>query len=322
MIPNRNKILIIFDEGTFRFVRRIAKHFSKHNNIYNWPISTTEYDFNDVIFDNYDIIIILLSSNLPEGDYSLQLLSFIGGYNLRHPNKLIISYFDNKDLDEQLTEHVTLLDSPIIIKNESGNKDFGKSIISAIDERIDDHFTQEFLEEKKALEMKEAIKTSSDQHLAPIKEELEKREAALENSAKWWFGFGYIFLVLGLAAPFVLYYFSDNLKLDIYPTLILYSVKSIVFVLLAISLSKYASTLGKAYMNESRKVADRRHAISFGEFALKVTTEPIPTSELKDIFKEWNINGNSSFMPGTTDDHDPKILEKVKDIVLAIKGKA
>ena len=74
-------------------------------------------------------------------------------------------------------------------------------------------------------------------------------------------------------------------------------------------------------MNESQKISDRKHAISFGEFALKVSKDPIKYQELNELFKEWNINGNSSFMPGTVEDHDPKLLEKVKDIILAIKGK-
>jgi hypothetical protein len=213
-----------------------------------------------------------------------------------------------------------LIDSNVFNKAELGSR-LEIYIYNTITHIIDKYDFRRYYQQYKDLEIKKNIEKSASEHLTPVSTELQNREINLENSAKFWFRLGYASLAVALLAPIIIYVINPAIDLNSLPTVIFYSIKSVIIVLLAISLSKYASSLARAYMNESRKVADRRHAISFGEFALKVSTEPIQTAELKDIFKEWNIIGNSSFLSSQTEDHDPKLLEKVKDIILAVRGK-
>jgi len=73
-------------------------------------------------------------------------------------------------------------------------------------------------------------------------------------------------------------------------------------------------------MSESLKIADRIHAISFGKFYLQVFNQQINPGEIKDIFRDWNINNQSNNFSTQTTDYDPKLFDKVLDIVAKIKG--
>lgn len=73
-------------------------------------------------------------------------------------------------------------------------------------------------------------------------------------------------------------------------------------------------------MNESLKIADRQHAISFGKFYLQVVNE-IEPNDLKEIFRDWNISNRSSFYDQNPNDFDPKVLENFISLIKNIKEK-
>jgi len=314
-----NKTLLIYGAPLYPVAKKLLESLST-DIIPNWSFDVDHFStFNEETLNQFETIILLVpSSSLEKSDF-FNKISFIGDFYLRHPYKLIISFFTNEGWSDSLYQKLPFFEHIIFNNNPSLNNT--DELTTRIQASFDKHTLESQNNYKRIVELKKTIEDSSSQHLEPIRKDLKERATSLEKSAQNWFVAGFIFLIAALIAPFIILFFTNSLSSEDYPSLILYTIKSVVFVLLAISLSKYASNLGRSYMNESQKISDRKHAISFGEFALKVSKDPIKYQELNELFKEWNINGNSSFMPGTVEDHDPKLLEKVKDIILAIKGK-
>ncbi|MGV3588559.1 MAG: hypothetical protein ACO1OF_16255 [Adhaeribacter sp.] len=315
----KSKILLMYDEDFYSTAKEVTGILYFDNPTTSLPINVYDHTgLNDNIFEKFEIVTFLLMEKSLDDSVVLQRLDYFIKLYHRKPNNLIIPIIGGESVTNSLFSKIPFSDPEIFDINDDG-PELSSKISNTIKSRIKNYFTEKDYIQRKAEEIKQHIEKSAAEHLTPISDELKEREKSLEKSATIWFWAGYLSLASALGAPFIVKYFSGDLSN--YPALIYYSVKSLVFVLLAISLSKYASNLARAFMNESRKVADRRHAISFGEFALKVSSEPIQIPELKELFKEWNISGNSSFLPGTTDDHDPKLMDKIKEIILAIKGK-
>ena len=89
-----------------------------------------------------------------------------------------------------------------------------------------------------------------------------------------------------------------------------------------LAIAKLAFTLGKSYMVESLRSADRSHAISFGEFYLKSYGNDSEWSELKEAFQHWNIDSGSVFSDQKTADFDPKMIETAMALAKLMTDKA
>ena len=98
--------------------------------------------------------------------------------------------------------------------------------------------------------------------------------------------------------------------------------KSIIVIGLLIAVSKYVFTLGKSFMHESLRNADRIHAISFGEFYLKAYGDKIGNhTEIKEIFQEWNIDKPSAFSNLEVGSYDPKFSDNLVEIIKTLSSK-
>jgi hypothetical protein len=86
--------------------------------------------------------------------------------------------------------------------------------------------------------------------------------------------------------------------------------------------SRYAFSLGKSYISESLKSADRIHAIAFGKFYLRAFGEKATWSELKEVFQNWNIDRASTFSSLDVSQIDPQILSLIAQMSMAFGGKA
>ena len=74
-------------------------------------------------------------------------------------------------------------------------------------------------------------------------------------------------------------------------------------------------------MSESLKIADRIHAISFGKFYLQVFNDKINPDEIKEIFRDWNINNQmNNFSNQSSSDYDPKIIERSIELIDKIRN--
>jgi hypothetical protein len=102
-------------------------------------------------------------------------------------------------------------------------------------------------------------------------------------------------------------------------------VTGIVVVGLLVALAKYAFSLGKSFMVEALRNADRRHAIKFGEFYLRAHGSAVEWTEIKEAFQHWNIDKGSQFIGQQAADLDPQVfataVELAKVIVAREKAK-
>jgi len=92
------------------------------------------------------------------------------------------------------------------------------------------------------------------------------------------------------------------------------AVLGVFIITLIIAASRYCFVLGKSFMVESLRNADRIHAISFGEFYLKAFQDKVDRNEIKEVFQHWNIDKGSTFISQTTGDFDPEILKNLIEL--------
>lgn len=137
----------------------------------------------------------------------------------------------------------------------------------------------------------------------------QRSEKRNRGAATAWYVAGFLSLLGGLA--FVGYSVS-TLVLSAttnWADFAILALKSFLVVGILGACSKYAFTLGKSYMSEALKSADRIHAISFGKFYLKVYGAKATWPEIREAFQHWNIDRTSVFSSLGTTEFDPKLME-------------
>lgn len=108
----------------------------------------------------------------------------------------------------------------------------------------------------------------------------------------------------------------------IWLTIVIALIKSIIIIGLLLACSKYTFTLGKSFMHEALRNADRIHAISFGEFVIKAYGDKITSyAEINDIFQNWNIDKSSTFQGLDANSYDPKFSDNLVEIVKTLSEK-
>lgn len=148
--------------------------------------------------------------------------------------------------------------------------------------------------------------------------ELSKRENRLKLQANIWYIIGFVALILGVIIG-VYFSTSDTTSSDSTINIVYIIARNVLIIALLVVASRYSFNLGKTYMNESLKNADRIHAISFGKFYLQVFGSDIKQDELREVFKEWNTNQESAFLKLDSKEIDPKILETILKLAETIK---
>lgn len=159
----------------------------------------------------------------------------------------------------------------------------------------------------------ERFETNVGQYVKEVISKLEKREKSNKLIGQSWYVLGYGALLGGVVSAVTdlidISVLNENeIDLGVY---ILLGFKSIIVIGLLIALSKYAFNLGKSYVHESLKNADRIHAISFGEFYLKAFKKSINYDQVKEVFQHWNISNQSIFSNSNSNDFDPQLFEKL-----------
>jgi len=85
----------------------------------------------------------------------------------------------------------------------------------------------------------------------------------------------------------------------------LFAIVDILIFSIILIMSRFAFILGKSFMAESIRNADRRHAISFGQFFIKAYGNEATRDEIREVFREWNIDKGSLFNLQDIKDTDP-----------------
>jgi hypothetical protein len=163
----------------------------------------------------------------------------------------------------------------------------------------------------------ERIENSKTEFILHVEERLNKNETTLKVSAYIWYGLGYTSLALGSIYAFNLLESNFGNKV-ITPSLIFTSVKGFIAIVLLMTTSKYAYSLGRSYMNESLKNSDRLHAIAFGKFYLQAYGDSATSEDIKEVFQHWNINKEGSFKEPSSSNADGNLQSLVFDIAKLI----
>ncbi len=93
--------------------------------------------------------------------------------------------------------------------------------------------------------------------------------------------------------------------------------KGLVLLGVTYAVFRFCGRFSRAYMHESLKSAERRHAINYGKFYLGVYGAGSDWDKLKEAFAQWNISGSSAFSEGYAKDSDvpwAKVNEVVEKI--------
>lgn len=176
------------------------------------------------------------------------------------------------------------------------------------------------LKKRRHKKLKKIIDNTASKFISETLDKLNEKEKRFSNIGTIWNVIGFISIILGIALVILTQIKNYNSNIEIAGILIV-SIRNLILIALLIAASKYAFNLSKLYMNESLKISNRIHAISFGEFYLKVN-QNIEPAELKEIFSNWNIDKNSAFLDNKLDDYDPNLIDKISKLLKEIKNNA
>lgn len=237
-----------------------------------------------------------------------------------HSNKTLIPVFETGINYDRIPSNIQNIQG---IQFEGVTSKSIKYLIQQIDDAINQFLGKKLATDEKAQVIKDKIESSSPEYINETIAGLTKREKSLKNAGLFWYILGFLSLIIGVGAA--LLFANNGLKdfdgnVENWSKTTFFAIKSILIIVLLVSASKYSFNLAKSYMNESLKISDRIHAISFGKFYLQVFNQQIEPTELKDIFQNWNINNQSSFIHQKTNDFDPQFIEKIIDLIDKIRN--
>lgn len=199
-----------------------------------------------------------------------------------------------------------------------GTRDNTDELVVKIQNSISQFEGRKIAKEEKAEKRRENIEISSADYIVETIKTLEIKEKEFKNKANWWYALGYIALLIGVGVASYITIKGIGIKGE-WTDIILLAIKATFVILLLLSASKYSFNLAKTYMNESLKNSDRIHAISFGKFYLQVFGNDIDKEDVKEVFREWNLEQKSGFTDLKSDDYDPKLIDIIAKTIESIK---
>jgi hypothetical protein len=217
------------------------------------------------------------------------------------------------------TEIPNIIQDLYCVKMDENNFD---SALELIENSISSSFGRKEAVEEKENKERQKIESKASDYIEAAISELKQRESKNSIFAIIWYLIGFITLAGGVVYAFI---GLKSLEAWLSPNYWIYVIvilKSIIIIGLLIACSKYAFDLGKTYMNEALRNADRIHAISFGKFYLQAFGDKITSpEEIKDIFQNWNIDKDSAFQKLDSNTYDPKFTEKLLGVVTNLTDK-
>lgn len=164
---------------------------------------------------------------------------------------------------------------------------------------------------------REKIELTSKDYVSEALDLLSTKEKEFHNRSKAWGGIGAFALVAGM----VFFGYITIASLESIPNpvtweFITFAVcKGLIVVLLFAALAKYSLIFSNAYMTESLKNADRRHAINFGKFYLESYGAAADWTQIKEAFEHWNISGENAFSRSENNKLDVTAIEKLATVI-------
>ena len=189
--------------------------------------------------------------------------------------------------------------------------------LTKIDRTIAFIFARQLARDEKRESKRKKIESTAADYIEKSQDELRSRETRYQRLGHFWYGAAYVALLSGVGAAIWRSILLHDRAGD-WPRVAELAISGLILVGLIIAVAKFSFTLGRSFMVESLKNADRSHAISFGEFYLNAFSENLEWSEVKEAFEHWNIDRGSTFLSQSTEEFDPRILEKAVEIAKVI----
>lgn len=171
-------------------------------------------------------------------------------------------------------------------------------------------------------QVQQRIEAKVPEFVAAAIKSLEDRESLYRKKASQWSIHGTAVLILSIIATTAISLFGSGIGGSIkdleWQTLVFVSFKGLVILGVLGLWAKHAFTVSNAYMHEAIKRSDRVHAISFGKLYLEIYGNNIERKELIEIFEDWNIASESAFLKVNPNSFEPKILDKLTEVVKSI----
>lgn len=302
-ILENNRAKATINEDSYR------KNLNRVNSNFLSLLREIEASFNESTFDNF--------SNIEDEDFKKLILDYISKGDLDDAFEFLKNWMQTREIPEQEYEDDLLI---LISQYNSIRKNERSGVLSVEDTRFEyarlskrlinlinaiSNAPQKRIQQK---EKQEQIEVSAASFVQESISELSKREQRLKFQAMLWYFIGFISLVGGIVVA-VFLVVTNEAELQSTIGIIYLILKSLLIIGLLVAASRYAFNLGKTYMNESLKNADRIHAISFGKFYLQVFGTNIKPDDLKEVFKDWNTSQESPFLKLDSSEFDPQLLQ-------------
>lgn len=264
-----------------------------------------------------DVVIALFSKHSMRSKWLDREFSMLRGITSSHDeNKLFLPVVIGEfaDIPHDIA-HYQFINLP-----DAGMSEIRNAI--PVIKRAIDRFSGRLSASKEELKEERArVEAKASSFMSEAMTSLNAREEKFSKKASWWYGLGYTSLLIGVVISACFAFISVKSDTDgDWAIAVVWGIKSILMLGLLVALSKYAFTLGKSHMTEALKNADRKHAISFGNFFMEAFAESIKPEDVKEVFQDWNMaDGNSGFDKCTASDFDPKIIEQFTKFVESIK---
>lgn len=196
-----------------------------------------------------------------------------------------------------------------------------RAVAQKIDMAVSKHFGSRVAKEEEQAAFSRIVEENSATYIEEAIASQSRNERRHRFVASLWYSGGFLSLIAGLF--FVVLGITEIASITSggWAGFAIVALKSFVVVGLLGACSKYAFTLGKSYMSESLKCADRMHAIGFGKFYLKVYGANASWPEVREAFQHWNIDRNSVFASLGAADFDPKLIEGVLELLKIANSK-
>lgn len=165
-------------------------------------------------------------------------------------------------------------------------------------------------------ELTESIETEGYKYLDDTINDLNQRE----RKNRWisLFCYGLSFIVISILLAFVsrrFYLFTcTGIDFNIQMTIVL-CVEIIALSALGVSICRFLFLLGKSFMVEAIRCADRAHAIGLGRLYLKLFKGKFKWEELRDVLQSWNIDNGSAFINLDAKDIEGVSLDKITSVI-------
>lgn len=256
-----------------------------------------------------NIVVVLFSKDSISSKYVNYEYNFAHGYSYVRNNYNIVPV-----LIDDATIPISL-QTKLYLKFDT--KSVEKSVSTIVDEVNRTLGVQSATKDKKE-EIAKKVESNIAEYLDEPLKDLKKKELGFLTKSYSLYFISFCFLIGAAAFAFYNYICvlpkNDDINQEISMIIITLIISS-----LFVAISKFCFTLGKSFMVESLRNSNRIHAIGFGRFYLKVNSDEVEWSEVKDAFQYWNIDSGSSFVNQNSKEYDPEIISKIAEIANIIK---